>query len=61
MATCVPLYQLKPMKKYSIPAVKILRTEMKSQLLATSAMTIGSDAIGIDGSVPGGNNPGTAL
>lgn len=50
------------MKKYAIPAVKILRTEMKSQLLTASAsMTIGSDAIGIDGSVPGGDNPGNAL
>ena len=49
------------MKKYAIPAVKILRTEMKSQLLAASAMTIGSDALGIDGSVPGGNNPGNAF
>lgn len=49
------------MKKYAIPAVKILRTETKSQLLEASAMTIGSDAMGIDGSVPGGNNPGNAF
>lgn len=50
------------MKKYEIPAVKILRTEMKSQILVGSgSMTIGSDAIGIDGSVPGGNNPGNAF
>ncbi len=50
------------MKKYVNPSVKIMRAEMKAQILAESgAMTIGSDAIGIDGSVPGGNNPADAF
>ena len=48
-------------KTYSIPTAKVMRAALTAQILSGSgAMSVGSDALGIDGSVPNGQNPSTA-